>query len=213
MGLRNPAARQGGVRKRLTAEEARARILAAAERKLAEVGPEGLRLTELATELEISHPAILHHFGSREELVAEVVTRATIRLNERLAEMIASREAGREAILDMIAEFYGAEGHARLIAWLVLSGRGLKARARHSGGRPLERLIEVAHAQRVHAHPERAIEFADSKFRSQLAALALLGEAIFGDLIRFASGDASTAGGESSRDFRRRLARLLADAD
>jgi AcrR family transcriptional regulator len=200
------------VRKRLTADQARARILAAAERKLAEVGPEGLRLTELASELEVSHPAILHHFGSREELVAEVVARATVRLNERLAEAIATRKAGSyEAIFDMIAEFYGTEGHARLIAWLVLSGRGLKARVRHPMGRPLERVIEVAHAQRLQAHPGRTIEFADSKFRSQLAALALLGEAIFGDLIRYASGDESVSGAEISRDFRKRLARLLAD--
>lgn len=184
--------------------------MTAAERRLAEVGPEGLRLTELAAELDVSHPAILHHFGSREELVAEVVTRASIRLNERLAEAMAQRESGdRDAIYDMIAEFYGTEGNARLIAWLALSGRALTARVRQPAARPLEPVIELAHAQRLQAHPERAIELEDTRFRGQLTALALLGEAIFGDLIRYVSGD--SLGPERARDFRRRLAKLLAD--
>jgi AcrR family transcriptional regulator len=216
MSARSPESRQAAARpaprprKRLSAEEARERILLAAERKLAEVGPEGLRLTALASELGVSHPAILHHFGSREELMVAVIARATERLNARLAERIEGRQGGaREAILDMIAEFYGTEGNARLIAWLILSGRAPKLRRKTGTLRPLQRLIELAHTQREQAHPERAVEFADSKFRSQLTALALLGDAIFGDVIRYASGDA--IGPEQAREFRRRLAKLLAD--
>jgi AcrR family transcriptional regulator len=193
-------------RRRLSAEQARARILQAAEQKLAQVGPEGLRLTELAAELGISHPAILHHFGSREELVAAVVARAFAQANERLAQAIENREHGREGILELIAEFYGKNGNARLIAWLLLSGRTPR---RRSGSRPLQRMIELAHAQRVRERPDRAIDYDDTKFRSQLTALALLGDAIFGDLIRAASGD--PVGTEAARDFRRRLAKLLAD--
>jgi AcrR family transcriptional regulator len=197
-------------RRRLSAEEARARILHAAERKLAEVGPEGLRLTDLAAELGISHPAILHHFGSREELVAAVVTRAFAHTNEQLSRALSEGERGPTAILDMIAEFYGQNGNARLIAWLLLSGRAPNQHARGSAKRPLQRVIELAHAQRTRAHPEREIAYEDTKFRSQLTALALLGDAIFGDLIRHASGD--PVGAEAARDFRRRLAKLLADA-
>lgn len=200
--------RTASARRRLPAEEARARILEAAERKLSEVGPEALRLTDLAAELGISHPAILHHFGSREELIIAVITRATARLNARLAEAIESGAQGHGALLEMIAEYYGAEGNARLIAWLVLSGRSLRARPR-GGERPLQRLIESAHAQRRQAHPGQHADYADTQFRSQLTALALLGEAIFGDVVRAASGAAT--GAEASRDFRRRLARLLAD--
>jgi len=205
-------------RRRLSAEEARERILAAAERKLAEVGPEGLRLTELAAELSISHPAILHHFGSREELVAAVVVRAMSSFNQRLVDALeggraarAGRERGREAIFDLIAEFSGTAGNARALAWLVLSRRASSARAHGAGGRALERVIELAHARRVAAHPARVIELDDTRFRSQLTALALLGDAIFGDLVRHASGDA--VGGESSRAFRKRLAKLLAETE
>lgn len=198
-------------RRRLSADEARARIMQAAERKLAEVGPEGLRLTELAAELGISHPAILHHFGSREELVAAVVTSATGRLNQRLSQAIASRAHGRAAILDMVADFYAAEGHARLIAWLVLSGRALDAGGHGETARPLQHLIELAHDQRTQAHPERDCAYEDTQFRAHLTALALLGDAIFGDLIRYASGAAT--GAQPSRDFRHRLASLLAETE
>jgi AcrR family transcriptional regulator len=213
MSTRPARTRPRAGRRRLRKEESRARILAAAEHRLAEVGPEGLRLTELAAELGISHPAILHHYGSREELIEEVVTQATAQLNERLVQAIASREpGGHEAIFEMIAEFYGAEGRARTIAWLVLSRRTAKKRPRQAAPRPLERLIELAHARRMLAHPERSTDFADTQFRSQLAALALLGEAVFGRLIRYASGEAGTADADASRDFRRRLAALLGDA-
>ena len=206
-------------RRRLPAEEARARILAAAEQKLAEVGPEGLRLTELASELGISHPAILHHFGCRDELIGAVVTRAAERFNERLAETLAKRSESPGALLEMIAEFYGAHGNARLIGWLVLSGQVPKSpkppkssKSPKSQGRshspPLQHVIELAHAHRVEASRGTHVDYEDTKFRSQLSAIALLGDAIFGDLIRSASGDAP--GPESAREFRRRLARLLA---
>jgi AcrR family transcriptional regulator len=206
---RLPTKAAAAARRRLPAKEARDRILSAAERKLAQVGPESLRLTELASELGISHPAILHHFGSREELVSAVVARAIARINERLAQALANRMERPGVLLDMIAEFYGAEGNARLIAWLVLSGLAPKLKAR-SGPRPLQRVIELAHAQRVQAHPGSNIEYDDTKFRSQLGALALLSDAIFGDMIRAGSGD--TPGPASAREFRKRLAKLLADS-
>ncbi|MBV1885644.1 MAG: TetR family transcriptional regulator, partial [Parvibaculaceae bacterium] len=47
---------------RRTAEEARRLILDAAEKRLAEQGPEGIRLQDIAKDIGVSHPAILHHF-------------------------------------------------------------------------------------------------------------------------------------------------------
>lgn len=203
--------RKSTPRRRLPADEARERILQAAERKLAQVGPEGLRLTDLAAELGISHPAILHHFGKREDLVAEVVTHAIARFNARLIQALEGNIRRREAILDMIGEFFAAEGTARTLAWLVLSGRAGKQRGRTIGtaSRPLKNVIDMVHAQRVQAYPERTIDPEDSKFRSHLTVFALLGEALFGNLIRFASDEPT--GAEQSREFRRRLAQLLAD--
>ena len=53
-------------RRRLPADEAKTRILEAAQKRLTEGGPDAIRLQDLAADLGISHPAILHHFGSRE---------------------------------------------------------------------------------------------------------------------------------------------------
>src|SRR5689334_19914867 len=63
-------------RHRRTAEEARNEILDAAEKRLAELGPDGIRLQQIAADVGVSHPAILHHFQSREHLLREVVRRA-----------------------------------------------------------------------------------------------------------------------------------------
>src|SRR5258708_39165376 len=63
-------------RKRRTAEEARVAILDAAERRLVASGPAAIRLQEVAADVGVSHPTVLHHFGSREALVEAVVARA-----------------------------------------------------------------------------------------------------------------------------------------
>lgn len=195
-------------RRRLSAEAARAGILAAAERKLAEVGPEGLRLNELAAELGVTHQAILHHFGSREELVGTVLAVAIQRINQRLAAAIGDPSEGAPlAVFDLLAEYYGAEGRARTLAWLELSERAPELHAKAEAARPLEPLLELVHAQRKKALPGRA-ELADSRFLCELSAFALLGEALFGELVRLGLGQRADAA--SSRDFRRRFARLLA---
>lgn len=89
-----PAARREGAAKRKaavasprtrrSAAEARQRILEVAQRELLRVGPEALRLTDLARQLGLSHPAILHHFGSREGLVAAVVQHSMHALTQQL---------------------------------------------------------------------------------------------------------------------------------
>ena len=58
-----------GKRQRRTPEEARRLILEAAQALIVTTGPEGLRLQDIAAAAGISHPLILHHFGSREGLV------------------------------------------------------------------------------------------------------------------------------------------------
>src|SRR5580693_3024846 len=63
-------------RRRRTAEQARSAILDAAERRLVADGPGAIRLQEVAKDVGVSHPTVLHHFGSREGLVEAVVARA-----------------------------------------------------------------------------------------------------------------------------------------
>src|ERR1700734_2003894 len=88
---RKSASKAPPPRKRRTAEEARAAILDAAERLLVAGGPAGLRLQEIAADVGVSHPTVLHHFGSREGLMEAVVARALDSLHADL--LTAMREA------------------------------------------------------------------------------------------------------------------------
>src|SRR5439155_19480326 len=71
-------------RLRRSPEEARRLILDTAQELIARNGPEGLRLQEIAAAAGISHPLILHHFGSREGLVRAFVHEAVAELRCRL---------------------------------------------------------------------------------------------------------------------------------
>ena len=196
-------------RKRLPKAEARLRILDAAERRLAQVGPEGLRLQELATELGVSHPAILHHFGSREELITAVVERAVGALQAELLATFTStlaqvRAVQAEEVLQRIAETLADRGQARLIAWLILSGRELPELA--SGVR-LRRVVKAAHVFRQARSTRGTRELSETAFIVELIAFALLGDALFGEPLRRLQGRAPSE--RASRAFRARLGKLL----
>src|SRR5437762_3432659 len=113
----------GKKRQRRTSEEAREEILAAAEKMLSKQGPQGLRLQELAEEVGVSHPAILHHFGSREVLMKAVVARAVKTLQDELVTALSGvDEPSPIALVESVHETLSTRGHARLMAWLNLSG-------------------------------------------------------------------------------------------
>lgn len=110
---------------RRTAEDARAAILDATEKQLAALGPQGVRLQDVAAEVGITHSTILHHFGSREQLIAEVVQRCVAAMN---AEVLAAVAAGPTDdvigdVLDRLFSVFDAGGHARVVAFMALEGR------------------------------------------------------------------------------------------
>ncbi len=167
-------------RTRRAPEEARARILDAAERRLAEGGPEALRLAEIAADLEISHPAILHHFGSRDGLIAALEARAMRRLQD---DLLARAEASAEEGFTRAFATLGEAGHARLLAWRMLrSGReGVRDEEEM-----LKTLADAYHASRL-VDAERAgreaPDYEDTVHWVRLAALALFAEALIGPLL------------------------------
>lgn len=120
------AARKPQPRKRRSAEEARAAILDAAEVMVREVGPGGIRLQEVAKKVGVSHPTVLHHFGSREGLIEAVVARALDSVQSGLFEAITDA-AGTDDIakmLDAVAMRLKENGRARTFLWLALAGFG-----------------------------------------------------------------------------------------
>jgi AcrR family transcriptional regulator len=122
---RKPTSKAATPRKRRTAEDARTAILDAAERLLVAAGPSGIRLQEVAADVGVSHPTVLHHFGSREGLVKAVVARALDSLHEGLLAAVQASPEGPDQIaglLETVFETLVSGGHARAFFWLALSG-------------------------------------------------------------------------------------------
>lgn len=200
-------------RRRRTAEEARHEILAAAQRRLAEGGPEAIRLQDIARDLGISHPTILHHFESREGLMQALARSAMGALNADV--MRAISEPGRgttpEAVLDRVFETLGESGHARLLAWAALTDRSpRRGRSEHPQQEILRMLADAVHkrlSEEARAAGGRAPGREEADFIVRLVAAAMLGDALMGGVLNRLGGlpdDASV-----QRRFRGWLARLL----
>src|SRR4051812_38613397 len=168
-------------RRRRSPETAQREILDAAERRLAEAGPTAVRLQDVAADVGISHPAVLHHFGSREALVHAVVARAVRRLEEALLAALTTSGGGPPdgaSLLGRVFATLADDGHARLMAWLLLSGeQAIDARAAQPSWRAI---TDATHAMRPHAGSNAAAR-EDTLFSVMLAALATFGQAIAGD--------------------------------
>src|SRR4029077_12509391 len=93
-------------RSRRRPEEARRLILDSARKLIARTGPEGLRLQEIAAAAGISHPLILHHFGSREGLVRALTQQAVTELRDRLLAALGSTEYSLEQQLDRVFDAF-----------------------------------------------------------------------------------------------------------
>lgn len=196
-------------RRRRTAEEARAEILDAAERRLSAAGPDAIRLQDLAKDVGISHPAILHHFGSRELLVRAVVERAIESLERDLVAHLQSAAAAPDgtAMLDRVFETLVGRGHARLMAWLLLAGYDpLPSAATRTHWSMIAQVTHAIRKQRAAGKQAPSLE--DTQFTIVLSALALFGQAIAGPAT---FGMAGLDGDpDVGRKFRAWLAALLA---
>jgi len=91
-------ARPGMTRKRLEAmasDQTRTAILAAAERLYADRGFGDVTLRDIVAAADVNLAAVNYHFGSKDELIAELfVTRSIATNRERLNELKAAEEAG-----------------------------------------------------------------------------------------------------------------------
>jgi AcrR family transcriptional regulator len=177
-------------RVRRSAEAAHEQILDAADKRLAEHGPRGIRLQDIAQDVGVSHPTILHHFGSREGLVEAVVDRALASLQSRVIASFAAGnlEAGEgAALVRQIMTTLGDRGHARLMAWLALEGR-----APEDPAKLLSTLAAVMHGRRVVTTASQA-PAEDTLFMVMLVSLALFGEGVLGASVLDSAGLARDA--------------------
>ncbi len=197
-------------RRRRTPQSARRAILDAAADRLRRDGPDGLRLQAIAADLGIAHSSILHHFGSRDGLLEALAQDAFEALDRELRADLEGSSGGdrREhasALLERIARTLGDEGHARLLAWRLISGRAPSATGDDADASEglLTRIADAVHRQRIDAlDPDATLE--DTRLFVVWMACSLFGEALAGELMLASAGlDASEAG---RRRFRRWLA-------
>jgi TetR/AcrR family transcriptional regulator, repressor for neighboring sulfatase len=191
-------------RVRRTPEEARRLILDAAQGLIAKTGPEGLRLQDIAAAAGISHPLILHHFGSRAGLVRALTRQAAAELKDRLvAAMTQPEYSPGEGIERVFETFRG--GLAQRLAWLAIEdpegGDGESEAI-------LREIAEVLHARRLTAAPPGAAPpREDTMWLIHLVATVAFGDAIYGPQLRKSAGIADEDGG--ARRFRQWFAALL----
>ncbi len=165
-------------RVRRAPEEARRAILDAAEARMRDVGIDGLRLQDLAKDVGISHPAVLHHFGSREQLVEAVVERAMRTLEAELLDAVTRipPQSAPHEVIELVFDRLGSRGSARLLAWLALTDHLQRTKTTRDHWM---RIVDATHALRVAGDPQASRE--DTAYTLVLCALALFGEALVGD--------------------------------
>jgi AcrR family transcriptional regulator len=167
-------------RRRLDSAAARELILDATEKRLVVVGPSGIRLQEVAADAGVSHPTVLHHFGSRELLVKAVISRSLRNINASIVAAItasAGDEEQLEAMIENVGQAFERTGHARVLLWLALEGHpidGADVRLRD--------VVDATHALRVSRHESKKKKkrgppptWEDTARTVVLASLALVG--------------------------------------
>ncbi|MEW6089648.1 MAG: TetR/AcrR family transcriptional regulator [Pseudomonadota bacterium] len=196
-------------RVRRTAEEARRLILDAAEERLARQGPEGLRLQDIARDVGISHPAILHHFESREGLVRALIVRANRQLRDTLLSALDGGGKGGDTAYHIghVFEALSDRGTARLFSWMLLTGR---ANSDQPVNNVMSEIVDAIQARREsHARQtgEPVPDREDTLFIAMLAASAAFGEAIIGRQLAESAG----LDQDGLKRFRLWFARLVKD--
>jgi AcrR family transcriptional regulator len=189
---------------RRTPDEARRLILDAAQAAIARTGPEGLRLHDIATAAGISHPLILHHFGSRAGLVRALTREATAELKDKLVAAMTERDYSIEEQLDRVFNAF-RHGLGQRLAWLAT----VDPDGDQSGSTVIQHEIaDHLHARRIAAAPPgTTVALQDSQFLVHLIATAALGDAIYGTQLRRSAG--LDDGPETDSRFRAWLAALI----
>lgn len=164
---------------RRTPEEARRRILEAAEASMAASGPAGLRLQEVAETAGVSHPTILHHFESREGLIRAVHARSIEELRDTLTAAFTATDAVHEVVAATFAAF--RNGLAQRMQWILQSGQPAHSLP------VFEEMVERVHAARLRRSGGASIAIADTRAIVHLTVVTAFGDAVVGRHLRRAA--------------------------
>lgn len=161
-------------------EEAKQAILDAAENIVYEVGTAGLRISAVAKKAGMAHPNIIHHFGSRENLLQELALRVGERSTKRVtAAILEAKQAPEEKLVDAMTKvletaFEGKEG--RVAIWFHLSGEINTIRPH------IKQIVDAAHQLRLTLDPD--VNLASTRRIVLLVTMALIGEVVSGQALK-----------------------------
>jgi AcrR family transcriptional regulator len=160
-------------------EEARALILDAAEARMTVDGPAGLRLQDVACAAGVSHPTILHHFGSREGLVRALNQRSLEALRNNVIARLGNARSGDDSIKQTFAAY--RDGVAQRLLWLIQSA----APETPGGLKFFDEIADALHAVRVKfAAPGTVPNIEDTRAVIHLTTIAAFGDAVIGPRLR-----------------------------
>jgi AcrR family transcriptional regulator len=149
---------------RRSPEASKLAILQAAERRLIEDGPDGLRVQRIAADLGMTDAALHYHFGSREALVEALLRFSAKRLVADIGGILEAWDVDRLDLHRLGALFrksYAERGVARLVLWVALAGR------KPRGAGMLRQLVEAVHQareQRAKGRGQKPPPLTDTQF-------------------------------------------------
>ena len=163
-------------RKRRSPEQARHEIMEAAKAVLLEQGPDSLKISNIAKKAGVSHPLILHHFGSTEGLILDLQNKIARDVRETLLHTFQNISIA-EGITQALSNL-SSKSNARLMAWLIARNHSPFPPEEEKG---LEQIRDVLHQKTGRSKTElnRII---------LIILLAMYGEGLFGDDLRIRLG-------------------------
>lgn len=181
---------KGPKRVRRSAEEARRVILDAAEERLNSYGPEGIRIKDIADDIGVSHPTILHHFESRDGLVEALTNRASRRLRHTLLTAFDPERVniGTSEAIEQVLNELSDPKIAKLWAWLEL---GRREDTVYDPGRVVQEVAKLLHEKRVEEADKAANDnpdFEDTLFVVLLLTLTAFGNGVAGHVLAESAG-------------------------
>jgi AcrR family transcriptional regulator len=112
-GVAKSAARVKPSRRRLSAEQRRASIVAAATEVFAEAGYRRGTMAEVARRVGVSEPVIFQNFGSKAAVFAAVLEQGTRRLTAAIEDRVAANGSVGAWLAELLAPGHLSRAHAR----------------------------------------------------------------------------------------------------
>lgn len=189
-------------RARRSPEEARALILAAAQRLFAERGPDAVGLKDVAAAAGVSHALVTHYFGTYEALVEAALEARANASRALLLRRIAEAPDDLHAWIDALFEGFADPVYGRLAAWAMLSGRAASAEFFPRRDRGMKQVGDVLFARFGGRVPRARLEHA-----MVLVFTAAIGYSLGEDVLAASLGKRATAA--RAAEFRTYLFELL----